>query len=234
MGQAFNPPPNWPRSPEGWTPPHGPDPGWGWQPPVDGTGGPVPHPGAPQAGSPKRRFFRSLRFWTLLTSAAVVVVALAMGGKFGALELSPDNGLRVEFDNSASGAEGVSREEVDQAQSDLTQRVTALEERAQSAPASTEEAGVDISGTWQGSNGFTYVIEQYGTELVVQEEAAGYGITAVGYGYVDGSGSVYVEYLAYDGSAGYGEFSSDGDFLSGTLFNTTYGVTAAVDMYRVA
>lgn len=54
MTMRFNPPPNWPRPPAGWTPPAGwkPDPAWGdppygWQLWIDDT--PQPYPTGPVA-----------------------------------------------------------------------------------------------------------------------------------------------------------------------------------------
>jgi len=242
MGKVFNPPPNWPRPPEGWRPPRDwtPDPSWGpapdgWQFYVDEASRPQPPWAAPKVepDRPRGRFFRSLLFWGVLVVVGVTVAALATGGRFGAVEISGDGGFRIEFDNSAGGAEGLSPDQVGQAQPELDDRVSALEERAQSSEASNTQAGIDVSGTWQGSNGFTYRFEQYGSSVVFQEEAPGYGITAVGDGVVDGS-TVYVGYQAWDGSTGSGQFSAGGGTLQGTVTNALTGITGSLELTRTA
>ena len=83
MGDScrFNPPPNWPASPSGWTPPEGwtPDPAWGptptgWQMWVEDP--PPTQPGIPGSAP------RSGRRW--LVPAIVGVVALLAGIGIGA------------------------------------------------------------------------------------------------------------------------------------------------------
>lgn len=85
----FNPPPNWPASPPGWTPPPGwePDPSWpapppGWQLWVsDGVGAYA----APGQAKPKRTQ------WIIGGIVAVLVIAGAGVGLFFGLKSSGDN-----------------------------------------------------------------------------------------------------------------------------------------------
>lgn len=96
----FNPPPNWPPAPPGWTPDAdwAPDPSWpppppGWQLWVDdfgpGAEGAVPYPphGAPWPPVPQQRSHRAL-WWSLAAAAVVVIVIggllLGVGGRLTA------------------------------------------------------------------------------------------------------------------------------------------------------
>jgi hypothetical protein len=67
-GWTFNPPPYWPRPPEGWTPPDGwqPDPAWG------------PTPPGWKLWLPDRRAKRHL--WVVIGAALVVIVVVAVLG----------------------------------------------------------------------------------------------------------------------------------------------------------
>src|SRR6266545_533936 len=91
MAYRFNPPPGWPKPPEGWQPPPGwqPDPSWppappGWQfwiddsaptPPPDQTQPWAPPPGATQP--PSRRGLQWFR--TRPTWAKVLIILLPLG-----------------------------------------------------------------------------------------------------------------------------------------------------------
>jgi hypothetical protein len=198
----------------GWQPPPGwsPDPAWGpapegWQFYVDAPwAAPEPEPAKPKRG---RRF-------VLVVGGLVVVivgVTFLMGGRFGAFEIGLDT-FRVEFEHGAAG-EG-DGDAVEGAQAELEERMGELEEQTENTPAGPTD--VSIAGVWQGENGFTYVFQQYGRDLVWHEEAPPYGITAVGNGYVQGA-YVYVEFQAYNGNTGFGEFTLDGQTLSGTFTN---------------
>src|SRR4051812_3767809 len=86
MRKVFNPPPNWPKPPEGWMPSQGwtPDPSWGpapdgWDLYVDETS-PKELPAKPK-GVPKRDLTgkrRSLEITTNWVTAVTAVVALAL------------------------------------------------------------------------------------------------------------------------------------------------------------
>lgn len=219
MTRIYNSPPNWPRPPAGWRPPPGwaPDPAWG--PPPEGW---QFYTDAPWEESDERNEQPKKRRWGWISLVALVVTvitvtALAMGGRFGAFEVSAD-GLRVEFDNSVVAAEGATEADVEEAQPELEQRIATLEDQVRQQPAAGEPASIDITGTWQSRDGFTYTFEQYGAYLVWQEEAAAFGVTAVGDGIIQGD-FIYLEFQAFDGTVGSVELVYGPDGLTGTYSN---------------
>jgi hypothetical protein len=216
MSKVYNSPPNWPTPPAGWRPPPGwhPQPEWG--PAPDGWNFYVDAPWEQDDPHPKRSRRGRFALVAVLLVAGVIGTVLVTGGKFGALEVGADR-VRLEFDNSASG-ENPSETAVAQAQPELEQRIASIEEQVQQAPAPVQPSDADVAGVWQGDNGFTYVFEQYGANLVWREESAVYGVTAVGEGIVEGN-DVYIEFLAYDGTVGYLELTYDSGTLTGSFTN---------------
>jgi hypothetical protein len=112
----YNPPPNWPPAPPGWTPPPGwqPDPSWGPVPPgwslwTDDTGhvqdapveypayadAPPPYPAPPP---PKKKTGLILAF------AAVVVVLAVMGGVIAVVATRDSSGTVASSTSSTSSA----------------------------------------------------------------------------------------------------------------------------------
>jgi hypothetical protein len=161
----------------------------------------------------------------LLIGVALIAYTLSKGGVPDVIELGK-GGLKVDFGSSASGQQ-VLPDEVRSAQSELQRQIDDLEAQAQdeSVPATPSDAVV--AGTWQGDNGFTYVLQQFGTSVVLQERSEAYGITATGSGWVSGS-TVTVEYQAANWTRGTAQLqvTSTGSLpttLSGEFLNDTYG-----------
>jgi hypothetical protein len=217
MIKVYHSPPNWPQPPQGWRPPPDwtPDPNWG--PAPDGWNFWQEAPWADsEVEKPKKRRW----LWPTAGAATLVAIAsivLLTGGKFGAVEVSTE-GVRVEFENGVIDGKQASEQDVAAAQPQLEQQVADLEEQATQQPESGQTASLDISGVWQGDDGFTYTFEQYGAYLVWQEASPEYAVTAVGEGYAEGN-FVYLEFAAFDGTTGYAELLFESGTLSGTATN---------------
>lgn len=229
MKTTYNPPPNWPRPPDGWQPGPGwrPDPAWG--PPPSGWQVWVQEPSSDPRPTPTKRRFAVYPFLVLMVGLGVVLLAVAMGGVVDMVRIGPE-GLQVDIENSVSGGD-VDADEAEQAQPELEQRVDELEQAARAQASPAEPTDADVSGSWLGSNGFTYVFDQYGTAVVLREESAWYGITATGTGSVDGD-VVEVEFQAVNTTTGFGELRLEGDMLVGTLTNRQVGTPTPIAMTR--
>lgn len=96
-----------------------------------------------------------------------------------------------------------------------------------------EVASINISGSWLGANGLTYVITQSGHVVTIQEISPVYGVTANGEGTVSGT-EVDITYSAVDGSIGIASliFSEATGELSGTFSNLTTGLATPAILYR--
>ena len=239
MTKVFNPPPNWPPPPAGWTPPSGwrPDPAWGPEPkdwkfwidaPWEQT---VEQPARAneKPAKPKKHWARGWALFLGLIVVGVIVYAVGTGGRFGVLELSPEGGVRIEFDNSVGGG-SATPDEAEQAQPEIEEQVSELEEGASGQPAAAESAGFDVSGAWTGDNGFTYVFHQTGAYVIWQEQSDAYGVTGYGEGEIVGT-NLYLLFQGLDGTTGSAELTHTSGRLTGT-FSNSIGVTAEISMTK--
>ena len=124
------------------------------------------------------------------------------------------------------------RQEVEQAQPAIESQASALQSQAQAQNTGETTPGLaDISGTWLSDAGFTYVIEQFGTQAVLTEVGFGGMTTGVGIGFVDGPLYTF-EFQAADGSFGTGSLELAGDTLSGSFDNAVTGISTPVTLHR--
>jgi hypothetical protein len=182
-------------------------------------------PNKPVAAAGKRRKVPWFRLSFLLIAVAVIGLAIYHGQDVKHV------GLNGEIDfYSRDGQAGPDQQEVTRRQQGIEQRLRDLEASPQREGSGTTAGLVDLTGSWQGDNGFTYLIEQYGSEAVIEETSI-YGVTAVGRGEVDGTQFDFM-YEAYDGSQGSGTLVLDASgVLSGT-FNLSYGGAAHLRLAR--
>lgn len=238
MTKVFNPPPNWPPHPDGWTPPSGwrPDPAWGpeptgwkfwidapWEQPAEAV------TADEELAKPKKHRGWAWTLFLGLIVVGVIIYAVGTGGKFGALQLSPDGGVRIEFDNSVGGG-SATRDEVEDAQPAIEEEVSDLEEEASGQPGTAQSAGFDVSGAWTGDNGYDYVFHQTGAYVIWQEQSDAYGVTGYGEGQIVGT-DLQLVFQGLDGVTGSAELTYIDGRLTGT-FSNSMGDSAAISMTR--
>jgi hypothetical protein len=218
---VFNPPPNWPVPPRGWSPRPGwqPDPTWGPPPPgwklwVDENAG----QGKTVNSAPKKKphVFRVM----VLLFIGLVIVAIWQGGAIGEISLGGNDGVSVKMNKA----------EVQANQPALEDRLERIESNLQErSPEAT--ATIDISGSWRGENGFDYFFEQFGDTFTFSEESS-YGLTATGQGTINGD-RLRLTFEAWNESTGRAEMVLAGNgVLSGTVTNDTYQVSDYLSMSR--
>jgi hypothetical protein len=219
------------RATAGWYPdPLGPPGQLRWW---DGSGwtSSVQSPSAPRPGtaetreSPRRK--RRTIGW-----AALGAFALGVTGIFIAVVRGQDV-CAV----SATGVEFCERDdatlrEVEEGQARIETQASELQSQAQAQDAAPTAPGTaDLTGTWVGDNGFTYVIEQYGDQAVISEVAFDGMKTAVGSGTVEGSDFTF-DFQAFDGSVGTGSLERDGNTLTGSFDNILTGLSTPLVLTR--
>lgn len=188
----------------------------------------------PRMAVPSPRPRRFGKIFGLSTAAfvlavAVVLYAILQGQEIKKVSPSGD----IEFYSSGGGTE-FSSDEIKQRQNSMDSRLSDLEQRArQSAEAEPEPVAdlVDLSGTWSGANGLSYEIEQFDNQAVIQEVSL-FGITATGFGEVDGT-RVTFSYQAIDNSTGIADLELvDEHTLEGTFQNHTFGTSVPAVLTR--
>lgn len=109
------------------------------------------------------------------------------------------------------------------------------DETEEPEPPTPPSAGMlDLSGTWQGSPGLSYTVQQQGNQIFIQEISAQYGFTG-GQGQGTLSGSVLsMEYRTSTGGVGRGELqvSPDGRHISGAFTDPATGAAIPTMLYR--
>jgi hypothetical protein len=120
--------------------------------------------------------------------------------------------------------------QVEQAQPAIEEQASELQSQAQAQAVGELVTAIDISGTWTGDDGFTYVIEQFGDQATITETLDGmtYGV---------GSGTVTRQlftfaFNAINGSFGTGSLELDGDTLTGSFDNLVTGLSSPATLRR--
>ena len=160
----------------------------------------------------------------VIIGMVVIGVALLRGQQPTHVGLGPGQ-LNVDF--AAAAGSGLSEEEIAQEQSAMRERIARLEAEAQASGPQAGSASADLTGQWIGANGLTYVIQQTGSNAVIQEWSAGL-VTAVGQGSVRGD-QAHFQAQAVNGVSTIVDLTLDGpDTLHGTFTNAPFGTTPAM------
>jgi hypothetical protein len=124
------------------------------------------------------------------------------------------------------------RREVAQAQPAIEEQASQLESEAQAQGTGAVAADVaDITGTWLGDNGLTYVIQQFGNQATFSEIGFGGMTTATGSGFVEDSAYTF-DFASFDSSGGTGRLRLDGDTMTGSFTNLFTGITTPLTLRR--
>ncbi|MDZ7364143.1 MAG: hypothetical protein ONB46_26030 [candidate division KSB1 bacterium] len=101
-------------------------------------------------------------------------------------------------------------------------------ERTQELPAQY----ANIGGTWYGGGGVSYLIQQFGTAVTIQEISPIYGVTAAGQGTITGR-DISLSYRTVFGTMGSAQFkvSADGRQLTGTFTDLASGFSLSTTLY---
>ncbi len=174
---------------------------------------------------PAKRF-RTIRWSAVaifLLGTVVITVTLASGQDLRSLDMF---GAKFEF-SSATAAEKLDSDTIEESQPDVENQVRELEARAQEGSDASPAPSVDLTGTWTDSDGSEYLIQQFGSEAVFQENSP-YGVTAYGIGSVS-SGAFSFDYEVIDGSFGTAQLTIvDSRTLEGTFTNYLGGSVPAL------
>jgi hypothetical protein len=191
---------------------------------------PQPQPGQPQypqsqppaPGSGRRRISIKVKLTGLL-----VFVVLAGIGIYAAVHQGVSS---INFKQGTISFQPLHPSSIKNNQSALQSELSQARANAQ-AQAAPAPSVLNIAGYWHSSSGYTYDIEQYGANVVIQEETP-YGITAVGEGQVSGSEADF-DYRAYDGSTGEAIFAIESSTtIDATFENYSYGTTSQAILTR--
>lgn len=193
------------------------------------TPGTTPTPTTPATNERARRRWLVPVKWGALgafaLAAIVVGVALASGQQVK--EVDPSSGKITFYSSDRTVDADVARAEIEGSQDEIDERLDELESDVRSAaPADPAVDVADFGGTWTGSNGLTYQIDQYG-DLAVIQELSPFGVSAYGEGTIVG-GSALFTFTAYDGTIGEAALSMvDADTITGEFVNYTWGSSFA-------
>jgi hypothetical protein len=200
--------------------------GQAWSSSVRSPDAPTQRTATPKPERPPRRKRRVIGW------AAIGAFALGASGVVIAVKRGQDvcevSATGIKF----CASDDESRQEIEQGQPAIEEQASELQSQAQEqATGETAPGTADLSGTWQGDNGFTYVIEQFGDEAVISEIGFGGMITSVGGGVVDESLFTF-DFQAIDGSFGTGSLQLDGDTLTGSFDNAVSGLSTPAVLRR--
>ncbi|MCI0694066.1 hypothetical protein L0337_18915 [candidate division KSB1 bacterium] len=137
--------------------------------------------------------------------------------------------------------EQLSDQKLAERQAQLEQKLREMEdalERAKEKGQQSESAQelptqyVNIAGTWYGG-GVSYLIQQIGSALTIQEISAIYGVTAVGQGTINGH-DISFSYNTALGTRGSAllKLSADGRQITGTFTDFVSGLSWPTILYR--
>src|SRR5262245_58651255 len=180
----------------------------------------------PKPAEPRRRKRRVVGW------AAIGAFALGVSGVVIAVQRGQDvcevsaTGIKFcEHDDAA-------RREVARAQPAIEEEASELrsEAHAQGSGAAAADTA-NITGTWLGDNGWTYIFQQFGDQATFSEIGFGGMTTATGSGLVEDS--VYsFDFASFDGSGGTGHLRLDGDTMTGSFTNLFSGITTPLTLRR--
>ncbi len=199
-------------------------------------GTPPAKAGSANTRQPRHRRGGGLKLLVALAAIAFAATGLA-AGLLNGQDVSGVNPATGEVSFYPGGGNEAQASETDIAaiesnQGEIEDRLDTLEQNARNEGGQAPAPDVlNIGGVWSGSNGFTYVISQFG-ELAVLEEQGFYGTTAYGEGQVFATGASFT-YGAYDGSFGRAElFVVNGNRIDAQFYNDFYQTTAVVTLTR--
>jgi hypothetical protein len=162
--------------------------------------------------------------------AAIGAFALAVSGVVVAVQRGQDV-----CEVSATGIRFCANDDdalrqIEQAQPAIEEQASELQSQAQAQAVGEPVTAIDISGTWTGDDGFTYVIEQFGDQATITETLDGmtYG---VGSGTVTGPLFTF-SFNAINGSFGTGSLELDGDTLTGSFDNLVTAFSSPATLRR--
>jgi hypothetical protein len=90
----------------------------------------------------------------------------------------------------------------------------------------------DLSGTWQSNFGLSYIINQFGNAITIQEVHPVYGITAVGQGVIS-QGSINISYVNAFYARGTGMLQLNNyRQMNGQFTDLATGFTTYITLYR--
>jgi hypothetical protein len=154
--------------------------------------------------------------WVVL-ALVVILVIYVIGPQSQTVRkfsVSPQGGIAFEFDKLKDLPQGELRKRQDQLQTQIRD----AQEDFRKIPESESPQQFDIEGTWGANGGPLWQIFQRGNNITIQEESAGYGVTAVGSGVIAGQ-EINLDFMnaAYVTGKAHLRVSDDGKRIIGTL-----------------
>jgi|CXWL01.1.fsa_nt_gi hypothetical protein len=167
------------------------------------------------------------------------------GGQSPATPAAPSGSVVPDSPASAilqqGGMKDVSQEDMAKRQSELEAKLRHMEEDLKQAHATQARetpkenasfnrppppSAINLSGTWHDRSGASWIIQQRGGSLTVQEINPGFGVTAVGEGTVNGN-QVQITYLSAMQTTGQVALTigPEGHTMTGTAHDLTTGAS---------
>jgi hypothetical protein len=156
----------------------------------------------------------------------LVAIALVRGQGLKSFDFATG---KAEF-YSPAASHNLSAKTIKSSQPAIEDRLHGLQgQAAQEQSTSPTTSSQNLSGSWTGDTGLKYVIQQYGSNAVIQESSP-YGVTAVGSGAVQ-DGRFTFQFESVDGATGTGQLSLvDSDTLQGSF--ASGGAAVPADLHR--
>ena len=185
-------------------------------------------------------------FWYVLSVLLVVIVFYAIYRGMVVNKMNISGVMEIEFKKGDDGLENVKQAaQLDSTEREIKQQQLLEKNReyvqqVDNVPAYSDNHVTDhpttaqIGGNWTTSEGVSYVITQFGSNISLQEFNPLYGITATGTGHISGK-EVTINYETIVGTTGSLHFtlSPDGSLLNGQYQDHTSGATGRIQIGRM-
>ncbi|WP_298269918.1 hypothetical protein [Geobacter sp.] len=178
--------------------------------------------------------------WTIVLGLLIVLVGYNIYSGVAVRKIGIPGMFEVEFGDqptrSIAGTEKIdqmSSAELKERQARLEEKLREMETRRETPAPQPLPETASFYGTWQSTQGISYIINQNGTYITIQEISPIYGVTAVGQGTVYGR-EINVSYYTAAGTTGRAQLklSGDGRQLQGGFTDLNTGASMPLTLFR--
>jgi len=155
------------------------------------------------------------------------------------------SGVSMEFE----GLKEIPKGELNKRQDELEKQLQALKEKSnddgapvvnnvqEASPVQnyqTQQAAVaNVNGYWNSDDGSTYTINQFGSEITIQQSSPLYGVVAVGQGNISGN-TIHISFTTalYTQGTGRLQIDAGGQQIFGSFTDSASGFTSNARLFR--
>jgi hypothetical protein len=165
----------------------------------------------------------------ILTVFLVLYAVFRQGQTITEVNIGGDLGVLIKFDKLKE----ISKNDLKNRQDKLETKLSKVEKDFHKIPQDSQVTQqFNINGTWQSNSGSSYIINQYGNAVSIQEVHPFYGITAIGEGLMT-QRDVNISYLNAFYSKGNGILHVvDNKRIDGQFTDSTTKFTTRTTLYR--